>query len=140
MYISQYKRKAKVRVFLCISCELQLIRNLGVGGEGGQRHASAALPLGMTWYPLYRRLCAPLGQSGCARKVEARTVQPLACRYTDYAIPAARSSRDSSLVVVVVVVVMVAVAVAAAAVAVVVAVVVVVVGGWWWWWWWWWCW
>jgi hypothetical protein len=33
-------------------------------GVGGQRHAPAALPPGMTRYPLYRRLGRPQGWSG----------------------------------------------------------------------------
>ena len=31
---------------------------------GVQRHAPAALPLGMTWYPMYTRLGGPHGRSG----------------------------------------------------------------------------
>jgi hypothetical protein len=56
-------------------------------GVGGQRHAPAALPPGMTWYLLYRR------RSGRVRKIspspgfDPRTIQPLASRLTDYAIP-----------------------------------------------------
>jgi hypothetical protein len=55
-------------------------------GVGGQRHAPAALPLGRTRYPLYRRLGGPQGQSGRVRKIlstvgfDARTVQPVATR------------------------------------------------------------
>jgi hypothetical protein len=61
-------------------------------GVGGQRHAPAALPPGMTRYPLYRRLGGPQGRSGRAENVastgfDPRTVQPLASRYTDWAIP-----------------------------------------------------
>jgi hypothetical protein len=62
---------------------------------GGQLHAPAALPPGKeTRYPLYRRLCGPQGRSGRLRKIspppgfDPRTVQPVASRYTDYAIPA----------------------------------------------------
>jgi hypothetical protein len=61
---------------------------------GSQRHAPAALPPGMTRYPLYRRLGRPQGQSGRVLKIspppgfDPRTVQPVASRYTDYAIPA----------------------------------------------------
>ena len=33
-------------------------------GVGGQRHGPAALPPGKTWYPSYRRLSTPQGQSG----------------------------------------------------------------------------
>ena len=44
-------------------------------------------------YPFYRRLCRSQGRSGRVRKIspppgfDLRTVQPVACRYTDYAIP-----------------------------------------------------
>jgi len=63
-------------------------------GVGSQRHAPAALPPGKTWYPLYRRLGGPHGQSGWVRKISAlpgfdpRTFQPVVSRYTDYVIPA----------------------------------------------------
>jgi hypothetical protein len=45
-----------------------------------------------TRYPLYRRLRAPQGRSGRMRKIsppsrlDPRTIQPVASRYTDYAI------------------------------------------------------
>ena len=61
-------------------------------GMGGQCHALAALPPGMTRYPLYRRLGRPQGLSGWVLKIsplpgfDARTVQLVASRYTDYAI------------------------------------------------------
>jgi hypothetical protein len=62
---------------------------------GGQFHAPAALPPGKeTRYPLYRKLGGPQGRSGRVRKIsplpgmDPRTVQPVASRYTDYAIPA----------------------------------------------------
>ena len=64
-------------------------------GVGGQHHASAALTPGKTHYPLYRRLGGPQGRSGRVRKIspptgfDPRTVQPVASRYTDWAIPAA---------------------------------------------------
>ena len=64
-------------------------------GVGGQYHAPAALPPGKTRYALYRRLGGPQGRSGRVRKIspppgfDPRTVQPVASRYTDYAIPAA---------------------------------------------------
>ena len=35
----------------------------------GQRHSPAALPPGMTRYPLYRRLSGPQGRSGRMRKI-----------------------------------------------------------------------
>ena len=60
----------------------------------GQRHAPAALPPGKTLYPLYRRLGGPQGRSGRVPKTltppgfDPRTVQPVASRYTDWAIPA----------------------------------------------------
>jgi hypothetical protein len=47
-----------------------------------------------TRYPLYRRLGGPQGRSGRLRKVspppgfDSRTVQPVASRHSDYAIPA----------------------------------------------------
>ena len=61
---------------------------------GGQRHAPAVLPQGKTRYPLYWRLGGPQGCSGRVRKIsppkgfDPRTVQPVASRYTDWAIPA----------------------------------------------------
>jgi hypothetical protein len=61
---------------------------------GGQRHAPAALPPEMARYPLYRRLVRPQGRSGRVLKIspppgfDPRTVQLVASRYTDYAIPA----------------------------------------------------
>jgi hypothetical protein len=63
-------------------------------GVGGQRHAPAALPPGMTRYPLYRRLGEPQGRSGRVLKIslppglDTRTVQLVASRYTDWAIAA----------------------------------------------------
>jgi len=65
-------------------------------GVGGQRHVPAALPPGKTRYPLYRRLDGPQSRSGQVRKIspppsvgfDPRTVQLVASRYTDYAIPA----------------------------------------------------
>jgi hypothetical protein len=61
---------------------------------GGQRHATAALPPGMTRYPLYRRLGRPQGRSGRVLKIsplsgfDPSTVQLKASRYTDWAIAA----------------------------------------------------
>ena len=63
-------------------------------GVGGQHHAPAALPPRKTRYPLYRRLGGPQGRSGRGRKIspppgfDPRIVQPIASRYTNYAIPA----------------------------------------------------
>jgi hypothetical protein len=67
---------------------------LWTSGAGGQRHAPAALPPGMTRHPLYRRLSGPQGRSGRMRKIsppqgfDPPTVQPVASRYTDWAIAA----------------------------------------------------
>ena len=61
---------------------------------GGQRHAPAALLSGTTWFPLYRRLGGPQVRSGRVRKIspppgfDPRTDQPVASRYTYWAIPA----------------------------------------------------
>ena len=63
---------------------------------GGQHQAPAALTLGKTRYPLYRRLGRPQGRSGLVRKIspppppefDPRTIQPVASRYTDCAIAA----------------------------------------------------
>jgi hypothetical protein len=63
-------------------------------GVGGQRHAPAALPPGMTRYPLYRSLGRHLGRSWRVLKIslppgfDPQTVQLVASRYTDWAIPA----------------------------------------------------
>ena len=64
-------------------------------GDGGQHHAPAALPPVKTRYTLYRRLGGPQGPSGRLWKIspppgfDPRTVDPVASRYTDWAIPAA---------------------------------------------------
>ena len=56
---------------------------------------SAPRPSRFTRYALYRRLGGPQGRSGRVRKIspppgfDPRTVQPVASRYTGYAIPAA---------------------------------------------------
>ena len=63
-------------------------------GVGGQCHDPAPLRTGKTGYPLYRRLGGPQGRSGRVRKIspppgfDPQTVQPVASRYTDCAIPA----------------------------------------------------
>ena len=65
-------------------------------GVEGQYHAPAALPPGKTQYPLYRRLGGPQDRPGRVRKISSplgfdpRNVHPVASRYTDWAIPAAR--------------------------------------------------
>jgi hypothetical protein len=59
-------------------------------GVGDKRHAPAASPR----YPLYIRLGEHQGRSGRVWKIsppsgfDPRTVQPVASRYTDWAIPA----------------------------------------------------
>jgi hypothetical protein len=61
-------------------------------GVGCHRHTPVALPPGKTQYPLYKRLGGRQGQSGRLRKIsppqeyDPRTVQPVASRYTDWAI------------------------------------------------------
>jgi len=63
-------------------------------GVDGQHHAPAALPGKETRYPLYRRQGGPHGRSGRVRKIspppgfDPRTLQPVASRYTDWAIAA----------------------------------------------------
>ena len=63
-------------------------------GVGDQRHAPAVLPPGKARYPLYRGLRGPQDRSGRVRKISPppefilRTVQPIASRYTDWAIAA----------------------------------------------------
>jgi hypothetical protein len=60
-------------------------------GVGVQRHVLAALPPGMTRYPLNDRLGGPQGQSVRVQKISPPpgfafwTVQSIASRYTDYA-------------------------------------------------------
>jgi hypothetical protein len=59
-------------------------------GEGSASRPGRSLPPGKTWYPLYRRLGGPQSRSGQVRKIspqpgfDPRTVQRVACRYTDY--------------------------------------------------------
>jgi len=65
-------------------------------GVGGQRHVLVAIPAGKTRYQLYKRLDGPHGRSGKVWKIspppgfDPRTVQPVASRYTDWAILALR--------------------------------------------------
>jgi hypothetical protein len=60
---------------------------------GGKRHVPVALSPGKTQYPLYRWLVGPQGRSERVRKIspppgfDLRTVQPVASRCTDWAIP-----------------------------------------------------
>jgi hypothetical protein len=61
---------------------------------GCQCHAPVSLPSARTRYPLYRRLSGPQGRSGRVEKISPpqgfhpRTLQAVANRYTDCAIPA----------------------------------------------------
>jgi len=61
---------------------------------GGQQNAPAALPPGKTRCPKHRRLGGPHGRSGQVRKIsppprfDPWTIQPVASRYTEHAIPA----------------------------------------------------
>ena len=63
-------------------------------GMGGQRHAPAVLPPEKTRYQLYRRQDGRQDRSGQVRKISSssgfdpQTIQPVASRYTDWAIPA----------------------------------------------------
>ena len=69
---------------------------------GGQRHVPAALPLGKTRYPSYRRLGGSQSRSGQVRKIspppgiDPWTAQPIASRYTDWAVPAPENAFYSS--------------------------------------------
>jgi len=61
---------------------------------GGQQPATAALPPGKTWYPLYSRLGGAQGWSGQVWKISRLlgfsvwTIQPEVSHCTDCAIPA----------------------------------------------------
>ena len=63
-------------------------------GMGGQCQVLAALPPRKNRHPLYRKLGGPQGHSGRVRKIspppvlDPRIVQPVASRYTEWAIPA----------------------------------------------------
>jgi hypothetical protein len=65
-----------------------------IEGVGGRHHVPAALPPRKTRFLLYRRLGGLQSQSGRVRKIsppprfDPRTVQPVANRYTGWAIPA----------------------------------------------------
>jgi hypothetical protein len=74
------------------SSTLSLTSALDVVGD--QRHAPAALPSGKTHYSLCRRLGGSQDRTGWVRKIspppgfDPWTIQPVASRYTDWAIPA----------------------------------------------------
>jgi hypothetical protein len=65
-----------------------------LGGLGGEHHTPAALHPRKARYPLYRSLGGPQGRSGYVQEIspssgfDPRTFQPVASRYTDWAIPA----------------------------------------------------
>jgi hypothetical protein len=73
-------------------CRSTLSLTSALDGVGGQRHVPANLPPRKTRYPLYRRLGELQGWSGRVQKIsvppglDPRTVQPVASRYTDWAI------------------------------------------------------
>lgn len=62
---------------------------MGVDGEG---HTQAALPPGMTWYILYRRLGGPCDWCGWVREIfpllefNLQIIQPIVKYCTDYAV------------------------------------------------------
>ena len=63
------------------------------GNEWSAARPGRTLPPGKARYPLYRRLGGPQGRSGWAETLaplgcNPRTIQPIASRYTDRAIPA----------------------------------------------------
>jgi hypothetical protein len=74
-------------------CSYTLSLTSELDGVGGQRHAPADLPPGMTWYPLYGCPGGPQGRSGRVRKISPQTefdpnsVQSVASHYTNWAIP-----------------------------------------------------
>ena len=65
-----------------------------IDGGGSSPHPGHFSPGKETWYPMYRRLGALQGQSGRVWKIspppafDLQTVQPVASRYTDCALPA----------------------------------------------------
>jgi hypothetical protein len=73
-------------------------------GVGGQRQAPADLPPRRTRFPLYRRLGGSQGRSGRVRKIsppprfDLRTVQSVASRYTDWAIPAHDMRKNTEVI------------------------------------------
>jgi hypothetical protein len=68
---------------------------------GGQLHAPAALPSGNRHgtHCIGGWVCPRAGLDGCEKsrplpEFDPRTIQPVASRYTDYAIPAAGCTRE----------------------------------------------
>jgi hypothetical protein len=62
-------------------------------GVGGQRYTPAALPPGVTLYPLYKRLGGPQGRYEQVRNIwpppgfDYRTIEPVTSGFTDHTIP-----------------------------------------------------
>jgi len=72
-------------------------------GVSGQPHAPVALVPGNTRYPLYRRLDGLRGRSRRVQKLSSpgfdpRTVQPVGCRYADWAIPTHLFKKQCNLI------------------------------------------
>ena len=105
-------RAVKVKVKVKVKCTLIQALRLCRGWTAHRRSRGIALPFldhdtwrgwrvsftlrplftpGKSRYPLYRRLCGPLGRSGQVRKIspppgfDPRTIQPVARHYTDWA-------------------------------------------------------
>ena len=84
----------KVKSVLEQATKATLSLILALDGSGWLTRRSGRFTLGMTQYPFYRRLGGPQGRSGWVRKIllppgfDPWTVQPVASRYTDYAVPA----------------------------------------------------
>jgi hypothetical protein len=72
-------------------CGATLYLTSELDGLGGEHYVEAALPLGMTRYPLHRRLGGPQGSSGQESKIalplgfDPWTIQPVRSRYTTWA-------------------------------------------------------
>jgi hypothetical protein len=72
-------------------------------GEGSASRPGRSLPRGKTRHPLCRRLGGPQGRSGQVRKIslpprfDPRTVQRVASRYTDCAIPPTNTSARTQI-------------------------------------------
>ena len=84
----------KVKYVLEQATKATLSLTSALDETGWLKRQPGRFTLGMTRYPFYRRLGGPKGQSGWVRKIllplvfDPRTVQPIASRYTDWAVPA----------------------------------------------------